>query len=86
MASHKSPRAPALISSMVVMNKLKLWFHFLRLEEATKLGKQYQIQLQPVFVNIRDTDIDFHCIVSIKHFNQCLLGLYSLENAVKKQH
>ena len=73
MASHNSPRVPALIYSMLVMNKLKLSFHLLWLEEAKNLGKQYQIQLRPVFVSIRDTDIDCHCIVLIMHFNQCLL-------------
>ena len=86
MALHKSLLAPALISSMLVMNNLKLWFHLLPLEEAKKLEKQYQSQLQPVFVNIRDTDIDCHCFVLIKHLNQCLWSLYSLENSVKQQH
>ena len=71
---------------MLVMKKLKLWFHLLRLEEAKKLVQHYQIQSKPVFVNIRDTDTNSHRIVLINHLNQCLLSLSSLGNAVKQQH
>ena len=50
-----------------------------------KIRKQDQIQLlQPVFVNMLDRDRDCYCKRLINNFNQRLLSLYSLGNAVKQ--